>query len=38
MLEELAAAIPHKGGFLHWMRRGWGDFVSYLDGWMMVRA
>lgn len=33
---ELASAIPHKGGFLHWMKRGFGDFVSYLDGWMMV--
>jgi len=33
---ELAAALPHKGGFLYWMRRAWGDFVSYLDGWMMV--
>jgi amino acid transporter len=33
---ELGSSMPNSGGFLLWIRRGLGDFLSYLDALIMV--
>ncbi len=33
MVSELSAAIPEKGGFYVWVRRGLGPFWGFQEGW-----
>jgi amino acid transporter len=40
-LAELAAALPHTGGFYVYLREGWGRLAAFLFGWselILIRA
>lgn len=36
MTAEMATAMTSKGGFLVWIREGWGDFMSILDACLVT--
>jgi amino acid transporter len=36
MTAEMATAMTNKGGFIVWIREGWGDFMSILDACLVT--
>lgn len=38
MVGELAAAVPHEGGYYAWVRRAMGPFWGYQEAWLSLAA
>ncbi len=38
MIGELAAALPHEGGFYVWVRRALGPFWGFQEAWLSLAA
>jgi amino acid transporter len=38
MIGELAAAMPHEGGFYAWVRRAMGNFWGFQEAWLSLVA